>query len=216
MKISSSISAAIALCLAPVLDGRTWTSADGKKIEAEFVESDGKNVTIRRSDGRKFTLAHEKLSATDREFIAAKLEEDASGKKEEKPKISGEITSPGDGSEVKRQLSVRGRTKGAPKGYVAMAFRRDPKVDYLLPNIEYSRANKTFSTTLYHGDHELGEWSVHLYVLPEDDAKSLAKWMENVVALYKAGKQDQVKPYEGKLIGNAIEVATAQYFLEAK
>jgi hypothetical protein len=86
----------------------------------------------------------------------------------------------------------------------------------LLARREAALFNKTFSTTLYHGDHELGEWTAHLYVLPEDDAKTLAKWMEDVAALYKAGKGDQVKPYDGKLIGNAIEVATANYFLKTK
>ncbi|NNE90389.1 MAG: hypothetical protein HKN23_01975 [Verrucomicrobiales bacterium] len=59
------------------LHARTWTAAsDGKKMEAEFVKSDGRTVTIRRAaDNKVFTVPLTTFSEEDREFVAAKIEE---------------------------------------------------------------------------------------------------------------------------------------------
>jgi acetyl esterase/lipase len=55
-------------------EGRTWTSSDGRTIEAEFVSATDADVTIRRgSDGRTFTIALEKLSEADREEVAKRM-----------------------------------------------------------------------------------------------------------------------------------------------
>lgn len=55
-------------------ESRTWTSADGKTLEAEYVSGSEKEVTLRReSDGRRFTLSLEKLSEDDRAFVKAML-----------------------------------------------------------------------------------------------------------------------------------------------
>jgi hypothetical protein len=40
----------------------TWTSADGKSIQASFVKLDGDNVVIKRADGVSFTLPLSRLS----------------------------------------------------------------------------------------------------------------------------------------------------------
>jgi predicted peptidase len=50
--------------------GRTWTSTDGKAIEAEFVSATEKEVTIERADGKTFTLPLTRLSDDDRAWIA--------------------------------------------------------------------------------------------------------------------------------------------------
>ena len=50
------------------LDARTWTSADGRTIEAEFISADSANVTIKRADGRTFTLPLSRLSPADQDF----------------------------------------------------------------------------------------------------------------------------------------------------
>ncbi len=57
---------------------RTWTSADGRALEAEFLSATDRHVTLRReADGKRFTLALDKISETDRKWIAEKLAEKA-------------------------------------------------------------------------------------------------------------------------------------------
>lgn len=58
------------------LHARTWTSTDGKKLQADFVSADETSVTIKRKkDGREFTLPLSKLSAKDQAFVKKKREE---------------------------------------------------------------------------------------------------------------------------------------------
>ncbi|MEM7699439.1 MAG: hypothetical protein AAF236_13660 [Verrucomicrobiota bacterium] len=52
---------------------RTWTSADGRTLEASMVEATEQNVTLRLSNGQRFTLTLDKLSDADQEFIRATL-----------------------------------------------------------------------------------------------------------------------------------------------
>jgi hypothetical protein len=42
--------------------GQTWTSADGKTIQANFLRMEGENVVIQRADGVCFILPLERLS----------------------------------------------------------------------------------------------------------------------------------------------------------
>jgi hypothetical protein len=57
------------------LEARTWTSEDGTALEAEFVSATETAVTIQRdADRRRFTIPLEKLSAADREWVAAQGE----------------------------------------------------------------------------------------------------------------------------------------------
>jgi predicted esterase len=59
-------------------EARTWTSTDGRTLEAEFVSATEKNVTLRRkADGRRFTLAFDKISEADRKWVAQYLEDQA-------------------------------------------------------------------------------------------------------------------------------------------
>jgi predicted peptidase len=49
---------------------RTWTSSDGKKLEADFVSVSEKGVVLKRSsDGRTFTLPLARLSEEDQGFV---------------------------------------------------------------------------------------------------------------------------------------------------
>lgn len=67
----------LGLAASPLL-GRTWTSTDGKKLQADFVSADDTSVTIKRKkDGRVFTLPLNKLSATDQAFVKKKRDEAA-------------------------------------------------------------------------------------------------------------------------------------------
>ncbi len=51
---------------APVM--HTWTSTDGRKIEATFVAMDGEGVKIRMANGSTFTVALSRLTAADQTF----------------------------------------------------------------------------------------------------------------------------------------------------
>lgn len=51
---------------------RTWTAADGRTMEAEYLSHNSVTVRIRRiSDGQVFTYPIEQLSQADREWLAA-------------------------------------------------------------------------------------------------------------------------------------------------
>jgi predicted peptidase len=69
----------------PAAEVRTWTSSDGRTLEAEFVTATQRNVTLRRkSDGRRFVLALDKISEDDRKWVAEALEAGVAGVVEKK------------------------------------------------------------------------------------------------------------------------------------
>jgi formylglycine-generating enzyme required for sulfatase activity len=47
---------------------RTWTSSDGRKLEAKFIEMVGNSVKIKNTQGREFILPLNKLSQADQEY----------------------------------------------------------------------------------------------------------------------------------------------------
>ncbi len=49
-------------------DFRTWTSSDGRPLQAKFVEMDGDSVKIKNIQGREFALPLIKLSKADQEY----------------------------------------------------------------------------------------------------------------------------------------------------
>ena len=50
---------------------RSWTSSDGKKIEASFLGSDAAGVKIRLANGTVFTVPLDRLSAEDQTYVQA-------------------------------------------------------------------------------------------------------------------------------------------------
>ena len=48
---------------------RTWTSSDGRTLEARFIEQVGSNVKIKNEAGREFTLPISRFSQADQEYI---------------------------------------------------------------------------------------------------------------------------------------------------
>jgi len=48
---------------------RTWTSADGRTIEARFIDEKKGKVRIRRTDGRVFNIPLDNLSEEDRKYV---------------------------------------------------------------------------------------------------------------------------------------------------
>jgi copper chaperone CopZ len=62
----------LALPLSLSAESRTWTDAEsGKTIEGELISVDGEKVTLKRADGKTFTLEVARFSAADQEFIEA-------------------------------------------------------------------------------------------------------------------------------------------------
>lgn len=62
----------ITLAMCAMAGAREWTSADGRKLEADFVSASGDMVVLRRaSDGQIFKLPTSRLSPEDQVFIAA-------------------------------------------------------------------------------------------------------------------------------------------------
>ena len=55
------------LCVAEE-DFRTWTSSDGRTLQARFVEKVGDSVKIKNTQGREFVLPLSKLSKADQEY----------------------------------------------------------------------------------------------------------------------------------------------------
>lgn len=71
------------LLMTPAASSRTWTSADGRKLEAEYVSATEDSVTIRTKIGKSFTLKFDQISEADREFVRAKLAEPAAEENDE-------------------------------------------------------------------------------------------------------------------------------------
>lgn len=78
----SALAAAGAFLLAAAvpLHARTWTSSDGRSLEADFVSKSGDSVTLRLSGGgRVVTLPLERLSAADQEWVKSQAAEPEAG-----------------------------------------------------------------------------------------------------------------------------------------
>ena len=50
-------------------DFRTWTSSDGRNVEAMFLEMNGEIVKIKNKQGRQFDLPLTKLSQADQVWV---------------------------------------------------------------------------------------------------------------------------------------------------
>src|SRR6187402_2051025 len=68
MKISVTLAALFSLSVAAF--AREWLALDGRKLQADFIATDGTNVTLKRaSDGQTFTLPLAKISENDRNWV---------------------------------------------------------------------------------------------------------------------------------------------------
>ena len=68
MRLPLRFSLAMSLISGPIF-ARTWTDAQGRTIEAEFIKSSGTTITIRRADGRIFEFPLAGFSSADRAYI---------------------------------------------------------------------------------------------------------------------------------------------------
>ncbi len=93
----------VCILLQGVAWSRTWTDASGKKMEAEIISADATNVTVNKA-GKKFTIALEKLSESDRTFVSEWIEQ----QKEANPNPQGGGTSKGGGDQFDGKPFVKG------------------------------------------------------------------------------------------------------------
>lgn len=67
--LASAVVFILSAALAPI-HARTWTSSDGRTLEAELVSTSGDSLTLKLSgNGRVVTLPLERLSAADQEWV---------------------------------------------------------------------------------------------------------------------------------------------------
>lgn len=59
----------IAMGLPMIADARTWTSTDGRKLDAELVSATPAAVTVKNAAGQTFTISLERLSEEDRKWV---------------------------------------------------------------------------------------------------------------------------------------------------
>ncbi|MBG30542.1 MAG: hypothetical protein CMI31_11165 [Opitutae bacterium] len=74
--MSRVLVALLILALSPTLFGlppRTWTSADGKQIQATLMDAFGDEILIRRADGASFRLPLARVSKADRLYVQKAL-----------------------------------------------------------------------------------------------------------------------------------------------
>lgn len=83
--IPAAVVLMISAALAP-LHARTWTSSDGRALEAEFVSTSGNTLTLKLSNtGRMVTLPLERLSAPDQEWVKEHAAKQGAGSSSAKP-----------------------------------------------------------------------------------------------------------------------------------
>jgi hypothetical protein len=130
------------------------------------------------------------------------------------PEITGDIRSPRDGEKIQGNYDFKGRTRGAPDGFVAMAFLECIQAESFFPYGKPDKANRSFSQTIYHRPSDFGEWYIHLYVLPEADAEKLASWHSEAARLVEAGQESKIEAFDPALMDEAVKVAYQKYIVD--
>lgn len=96
---------AVATCPNVFAELRTWTSADGRTIEAELVSFDGKTVNLKGPTGQRYAFDKSKLSQGDLEFL--KDYAPAAGSSLTTPK-AGKVASPAKEAKIDAKTFVKG------------------------------------------------------------------------------------------------------------
>jgi hypothetical protein len=69
--MKTSVTLAVSFSLSVAAFAREWLALDGRKLQADFIATDGTNVTLKRaSDGQTFTLPLAKISENDRNWVS--------------------------------------------------------------------------------------------------------------------------------------------------
>jgi hypothetical protein len=128
--------------------------------------------------------------------------------------VTGDIRYPREGDKISGNYTLKGRSRGAPDDFVVMAFLECPRTESFFPYGEIGKANRSFSQTIYHRPTDVGQWYVHLYVLPEADAEKLAAWHAEAARLVEAGQENKIEAFDPALMDEATKVASQKYFVE--
>lgn len=99
-----------------ILQARTWTSAAGQKVEAEFVKVEGDNVVMRLADGRTSSFPIARLSEADQAFV--KQQAGAPPAPETKPAPPPATTKPAATASTEKG-DVKSQLLGTWDGYMA-------------------------------------------------------------------------------------------------
>lgn len=59
----------LAALFTPSLTARTWTATDGRSLEGDYVSATDSTVTLKRGDGKAFTIELTKLSMDDQSYV---------------------------------------------------------------------------------------------------------------------------------------------------
>lgn len=95
----------LAICSHARAELRTWTSADGRTIEAELVSFDGKTVSLKGPAGQRYAFDKSKLSQGDLEFLKDYAPAGGSSLTAPKP---GKVASPAKEAKIDPQTFVKG------------------------------------------------------------------------------------------------------------
>ena len=88
---------------------RTWTSADGRTIEAELVSFDGKTVSLKGANGQRYAFDKSKLSQGDLEYL--KEYAPAPGGSTTTPAKPGKVASPAKEAKIDTKTFTKGEKR---------------------------------------------------------------------------------------------------------
>jgi dipeptidyl aminopeptidase/acylaminoacyl peptidase len=123
------------------LAARTWTSTDGRTLEADFVSATDTSVTLKKAGGKPFTLELSKLSAEDQEFVKTQAAKPAgSGKPAAEPAaVAGPYA-----AHIKGEWSEF-EGKGGLKGMLFGGKELDAKQKYPLVLYLHGKGNRVLT-----------------------------------------------------------------------
>lgn len=174
MKIRSVILVSASLLFLPNGWSRTWINSEGKKIEAEFLSSNGTHVTLQMGT-RKLEYQISKLSKNDQEWIASK--KDKSGKAP-----ATELTGIRKGLSISKRLfpETKDYFKEKTRKSVLTAFEGGAfnKADKGGPDEWFSRNLESDTMTVYVPQSYDGSepYGLYLHISPTDNSMIPAEW----------------------------------------
>ena len=76
MKKAVLLFVAAGLSISVMAEFRIWTDLNGNQTEAEFIRVSGKNIVLKKREGKQLTFSPMVLSAEDQEYLWGKIPED--------------------------------------------------------------------------------------------------------------------------------------------
>lgn len=76
MKKAVLLFVAVGFSISVLAEFRIWTDQNGNQMEAEFIRVSGKNIVLKRKDGKQRTVSPMMLSVDDQEYLWSKIPAD--------------------------------------------------------------------------------------------------------------------------------------------